>query len=112
MGAKKNPKLLDKALPRKPSMTEDLIESRFSTILGAARGETQQDIHRPNEVAQLREENEWLKRELVYITKLESANRKLLQEVQVTSALLRAAVLEHRREQKALDREFLQDTRF
>lgn len=57
-------------------------------------------------------ENKMLKRELEYIHKLQSANRKLLEEVQETSDCLRKAVLEFRKEQRALDREFLQDTRF
>jgi hypothetical protein len=115
--SKSYPGLFSHALPPKPLNTSHTRQP--ITVQGAQYrrrainwADNAQVEDRMNEYIQLEEENRRLKNELEYIHKLQSANRKLLEEVHVTSELLRAAVLEFRSEQKALDREFLQETRF
>jgi hypothetical protein len=56
----------------------------------------------------LEDQNILLREQLSYVHKLESANRKLLEEVRVVSAKLQKAVLDFRKEQVILDSEFLQ----
>lgn len=81
-------------------------------VLAAVQADSPNLRDRLEDLAQLRDENRQLRQELAYIHKLQSASRKLLEEVRVTSRELRTAVLEFRNDQKAIDREFLQETRF
>lgn len=62
------------------------------------------------ELFQLLDENSRLREELVYIHKLQSANRKLMEEVCAITGHLQKAVLDYRAKQDRLDKEFVQNT--
>jgi hypothetical protein len=109
-----------KPLPPSPETAQQMRQNGQSgAIRGAKRrlqalqqqGTSHLDA-RVAELFQLLEENSRLRDELAYIHQLQSANRKLLQDVCSISVRLRSAVLDYRAEQDRLDKEFIQRTQF
>jgi hypothetical protein len=67
---------------------------------------------RTAELFALLEMNSKLREELAYVHELQSANRKLMDDICSHTILFRRAVLDYRAEQERLDKEFTERTQF